>query len=508
LATFPTMDKRTTFQKIKTGFGRKREQLFYKLGKTDKTTDAQLHDMITKFQDLEMKLRKLRDNAGRYIDAMKNLGSMQVNIITDINNFDDPDNLSNLSKEHIGYLKNVDDARKYAEEALKTIFIVSIDKYLGQYNQLRIRIQSLEKRKIDMDRYSREMKMLMDKKSDRLTRLERKFKAARDGYLQLHEELVKDIAILMSDTIDFINLLRAHLIQLEDNMGTTTCNASKALLTHVNQLDMEKVMDYPWVITPTEKSFYSNYIKPTLVAKNIGNNPPKVTFAETPAIFMKEEDEEKTGSSTDNDTDSNNSSSNNYNNEDNKLENEENKDHRDPDEEQQYENKMDEKESQEQSEEEIPNTPKDSMDSPASSTSDSSLSSPLSSSVISKQNSLPESNDMTPTPTTESSTVSNDLEPETTTATTTTATTTTTTAAAAATTTNPSPPKEKKEPPALPVKVIKARAKFDYESQDDKELSFKEDDVVSIIKKKGDWWLAEHDGKTGLVPSNYLVLLE
>jgi hypothetical protein len=31
--------------------------------------------------------------------------------------------------------------------------------------------------------------------------------------------------------------------------------------------------------------------------------------------------------------------------------------------------------------------------------------------------------------------------------------------------------------------------------------------VLTILKKKGDWWVAELNGKQGLVPSNYLETL-
>eukprot|EP01080_Neovahlkampfia_damariscottae_P001296 gene1296-11380_t len=50
-------------------------------------------------------------------------------------------------------------------------------------------------------------------------------------------------------------------------------------------------------------------------------------------------------------------------------------------------------------------------------------------------------------------------------------------------------------------------AQYDFESEDPDELPFQEGDVLNILQEGEDWWTAELNGRTGLVPANYLEKL-
>lgn len=49
--------------------------------------------------------------------------------------------------------------------------------------------------------------------------------------------------------------------------------------------------------------------------------------------------------------------------------------------------------------------------------------------------------------------------------------------------------------------------KFNYEAQNDDELSFKKGDIMMITSKEGDWWYAHFldSAQEGLIPSNYVA---
>eukprot|EP00698_Gefionella_okellyi_P023236 TRINITY_DN786_c0_g1_i1.p1 TRINITY_DN786_c0_g1~~TRINITY_DN786_c0_g1_i1.p1 ORF type:complete len:887 (-),score=215.12 TRINITY_DN786_c0_g1_i1:55-2715(-) len=55
-----------------------------------------------------------------------------------------------------------------------------------------------------------------------------------------------------------------------------------------------------------------------------------------------------------------------------------------------------------------------------------------------------------------------------------------------------------------------AKAQFDYDAQEDGELSFKENDVIGILSKPEaeGWWEGELGGKKGVFPSNYVTPCE
>lgn len=56
----------------------------------------------------------------------------------------------------------------------------------------------------------------------------------------------------------------------------------------------------------------------------------------------------------------------------------------------------------------------------------------------------------------------------------------------------------------------RARAEFDYDAQEDNEISFQEGEILTDIQKLDpDWWqVTNSKGQSGLVPSNYLQLIE
>jgi len=66
----------------------------------------------------------------------------------------------------------------------------------------------------------------------------------------------------------------------------------------------------------------------------------------------------------------------------------------------------------------------------------------------------------------------------------------------------PPKPGQRASPSALRAKCV-----YGFTASDSSELSFNEGDVLTILERNGDWWLAELNGKKGQVPSNYLELI-
>ena len=55
-------------------------------------------------------------------------------------------------------------------------------------------------------------------------------------------------------------------------------------------------------------------------------------------------------------------------------------------------------------------------------------------------------------------------------------------------------------------KVLLFQGAYDFQGEDESELSFKKGDVLKIINNNDEgWWKAEKDGEVGLVPAQYLV---
>lgn len=64
-------------------------------------------------------------------------------------------------------------------------------------------------------------------------------------------------------------------------------------------------------------------------------------------------------------------------------------------------------------------------------------------------------------------------------------------------------------PPARAPQPARAEAKWDYESGDPADLSFKQGDVIEILEETSpDWWNGRLNGREGMFPSNRCIKLE
>jgi len=69
------------------------------------------------------------------------------------------------------------------------------------------------------------------------------------------------------------------------------------------------------------------------------------------------------------------------------------------------------------------------------------------------------------------------------------------------------PPTPSRAQPAPPPRAVRAKANWDFTSEDPNELPFRTGDIVTILSQNGEWWSAELNGRTGLIPANYVTLI-
>jgi len=65
-------------------------------------------------------------------------------------------------------------------------------------------------------------------------------------------------------------------------------------------------------------------------------------------------------------------------------------------------------------------------------------------------------------------------------------------------------------PPPLPKPTHRAptaKAIYDFNATEANELSFKAGDQIKILEQQGNWWKGEINGRTGILPSNYVTMM-
>jgi len=54
---------------------------------------------------------------------------------------------------------------------------------------------------------------------------------------------------------------------------------------------------------------------------------------------------------------------------------------------------------------------------------------------------------------------------------------------------------------------IRAKGIYPFQGQTNDELSFQPGEILNIVNQNGDWWMAEKDGRQGLIPANYVQII-
>jgi len=130
-----------------------------------------------------------------------------------------------------------------------------VSKYIGQYKDVKNRIEILETRRVDMDRYSRDLRTHQEKaKTDKAAVTQQKFETAKANYGALSDELMKDMPLLLEDRIPFFEpVLATYIVGVNEFYRGSSAQWSGGL-SMVQHVDRSRIADYPRITTPPESS--------------------------------------------------------------------------------------------------------------------------------------------------------------------------------------------------------------------------------------------------------------
>jgi len=152
--------------------------------------------------------------------------------------------------------KSIEQSRLHLDEVLNKDFLDPISKYLGQFKEIKTRIEERNNRKVDMDRYGREVRSLQEKATNqvKVKAAEQKYDAATTNYQNLNDELLRDMPNLYEDRIPFFDPLFATYTVGVAEYYKQSSQATSEMISLVSGIDRQSVHSHQKVITPTESS--------------------------------------------------------------------------------------------------------------------------------------------------------------------------------------------------------------------------------------------------------------
>eukprot|EP00026_Physarum_polycephalum_P008255 Phypoly_transcript_08335.p1 GENE.Phypoly_transcript_08335~~Phypoly_transcript_08335.p1 ORF type:complete len:417 (-),score=147.71 Phypoly_transcript_08335:94-1344(-) len=410
-----------------------------------------------KVLEAQKTMKRVHDNARRYLDIMKALIAEEEAIAQDIQL------LAEMGEPSLQVVRTMEAERDKMAAAFDKYVDNPILEYLSQFKDLKDRMDELEIRRVDMDRYFRDYNAIMAKshpdpaRVSHRDKIETKYNVTKEGYTALFNEMMEDIPKLLNDRARFFEPIVAVFAKNHAAFYGATANAFETALPSVSAIDDENVHGHKAPITSVENSARYRH-RGTTVLREINApppahaqpsspsstypppstpySPPPSSYAPPHASFAPPPSAEPS--------------------------------YFDPPTHTSY-------------------PPPTSYATPPAHTSfappptSEPSAPPPDPSAPALSPTSPDPTLSSPTPTPEPTPVSS-LPPS----------------------SAPAP-----APVAAPSlhKGIRARANFDFNAQDEDEISFHKGDILNILNNEGDWWEGELNGKRGNLPSNYVTVL-
>jgi len=178
-------------------------------------------------------------------------------------------------------LKEVESARAKAEAALQADLCSPIYRFHEQYKLMKRRMAVLETRRTDMDRFHTQVLKITEKTTggrDGLGEADAKYRAAREAYEKLHDEMMADFARLHEELKPFLGPAAAVFMREQASYAEAYGAAMGRLSAFASSVDTSHLASYPPVITPAEASVAgAGAVLPEKKEKPTGASAPSTT---------------------------------------------------------------------------------------------------------------------------------------------------------------------------------------------------------------------------------------
>jgi len=245
------------WSKTKTTAMRTTQKVMVKVGKAEETIDIQYNQERDRFLTHYRALKKLNRDLSKYLDNLRDVSLQQSVIAEDfVDLYGNGNSLSQVVVRNQEVSKGIDSARLTHDEQMRADFLDPLSKYVGQCKEAKQRIGILETRKVDMDRYGRDVKGIQEKGTNRSKSqiAEQKYDAAKANYDALKNELLRDLPRLIDDRVAFLDPTFATYVTGMTEYYRQSARVTGDAVSAVGHVNRQVIHDHPRVITPSETS--------------------------------------------------------------------------------------------------------------------------------------------------------------------------------------------------------------------------------------------------------------
>jgi len=244
------------WSKTKKSAARSKQVVAAKMGASEETVDAEFNFEKERFRQYYAQVKEMEHNSARMMKAMKEFTEAQSALFESISVVFPPE--SNIYEAVLdGRLaaSEMDTARVTLEQNIDTNILKPILRYKMQFKEMKGRMNSWEKKKVDLDRYKHDVKAHRKAGKDlKEQAAQQKLDLATHNFDMLNQEIQHDLSKLYEDRIPFVEPLFATVATCGLEYYIASTGAISKTASAVGRIDRAKSLSHPFVITPKEDS--------------------------------------------------------------------------------------------------------------------------------------------------------------------------------------------------------------------------------------------------------------
>eukprot|EP01117_Protostelium_nocturnum_P015381 TRINITY_DN5961_c0_g1_i2.p1 TRINITY_DN5961_c0_g1~~TRINITY_DN5961_c0_g1_i2.p1 ORF type:complete len:690 (-),score=197.29 TRINITY_DN5961_c0_g1_i2:33-2102(-) len=255
--------------KTKRNFARGKQLALEKMDRTSHTTDAEFKEWKNHYEKLYKQLEQARLLFEDSYQSLKDFSIAQSEVSIHFQRmFDSTTPMYGSVTRNLECTKLVDAERLRFEDEMNNNVISPIAKHLAQFKEIKDRISIRDTRRLDMDRYARDVSVhTSNNHPEKAQKAQEKLDSTSNAYYTLHAELVDDMKDLHHDRSLFLTpLLATYIVSLAQYFRGTSHQVQQMTPFYQN-IDRSAIHEHIWVISQVSATSPSDQ-RPAVPPKN------------------------------------------------------------------------------------------------------------------------------------------------------------------------------------------------------------------------------------------------